>query len=221
VRAAPAVSCAMCITRMRTRAYRFSGNTPAFPAQWLYDLYVLSLVNRSLLPPSPPGGAGLPRTSRQQSGRQDHTTSPYASVPFVIGTSASTASRPAFRDDREPPLLVERDARIMPVIWVGVKFYSENRNRHFVVPASEPGPTTPRVVVRRKPRPQALYGSRLEGRDDKELSMTRRSNPVAHPPRLIHSGDPGEATSTTATFLPTTKLTGIPLPRIGRALIGR
>ena len=30
--------------RMRTRAYRFSGNTPAFPAQWLYDLYVLSLV---------------------------------------------------------------------------------------------------------------------------------------------------------------------------------
>ena len=28
----------------RTRAYRFSGNTPAFPAQWLYDLYVISLV---------------------------------------------------------------------------------------------------------------------------------------------------------------------------------
>ena len=24
---------------MRTRAYRFSGNTPAFPAQWLYGLY--------------------------------------------------------------------------------------------------------------------------------------------------------------------------------------
>jgi len=29
---------------MRTRAYRFSGNTPAFPAQWFDDLYVLSLV---------------------------------------------------------------------------------------------------------------------------------------------------------------------------------
>jgi len=27
----------VCI-RMRTRAYRFSGNTPAFPAQWLYGL---------------------------------------------------------------------------------------------------------------------------------------------------------------------------------------
>jgi hypothetical protein len=61
-------------------------------------------------------------------GRQDHTTSPYAAVPFVIGPSASTASRPAFRDDREPPLLVGRDARIVQVIWVGVKKYSENRN---------------------------------------------------------------------------------------------
>jgi hypothetical protein len=37
------------------------------------------------------------------SGRQDHTTSPSASVPFVKGTSASTASRPAFRDERERP----------------------------------------------------------------------------------------------------------------------
>src|SRR5882757_10427726 len=30
--------------RMRTRAYRFGGNTPAFPAQWLYGLYVIVLV---------------------------------------------------------------------------------------------------------------------------------------------------------------------------------
>src|SRR6266446_8228523 len=29
------------------------------------------------------------------SGRQDHTTSPYASAPFVKGTSTSTASHPA------------------------------------------------------------------------------------------------------------------------------
>src|SRR5206468_12212306 len=28
-----------CTQKMRTRAYRFSGNTPAFPAQWLYGLY--------------------------------------------------------------------------------------------------------------------------------------------------------------------------------------
>jgi hypothetical protein len=29
---------------VRTRAYRFSGEHPAFPAQWLYGLYVIVLV---------------------------------------------------------------------------------------------------------------------------------------------------------------------------------
>src|SRR5665647_3931420 len=38
VRAAPAVSCAIC-AKKRTRAYRFSGGTPAFPAQWLDGLW--------------------------------------------------------------------------------------------------------------------------------------------------------------------------------------
>jgi hypothetical protein len=42
VHAAPAVSCARCTKRKRTRAYRFGGGSPAFPAQWLYGLYVLS-----------------------------------------------------------------------------------------------------------------------------------------------------------------------------------
>jgi hypothetical protein len=44
VRAAPAVSRANVHQKMRTRAYRFGGNTPAFPAQWLYGLYVIVLV---------------------------------------------------------------------------------------------------------------------------------------------------------------------------------
>src|SRR6202795_1449515 len=30
--------CKTC-TKTRTRAYRFSGDTPAFPAQWFYGLY--------------------------------------------------------------------------------------------------------------------------------------------------------------------------------------
>ena len=30
--------------KMCTRAYRFGGNTPAFPAQWLYGLYEFALV---------------------------------------------------------------------------------------------------------------------------------------------------------------------------------
>src|SRR5215212_1756274 len=93
MRAAPAVSRAMG-RRKRTRAYRFSGGTPTFPAQWSYGLY------RAL-----PGRAGLVVTVAREkllltdltpaSGRHDHTTSPYASAPFVKGTSASTASRPA------------------------------------------------------------------------------------------------------------------------------
>ena len=44
VRAAPAVSRAMCIKECCTRAYRFSGEHPAFPAQWPYGLYDFVLV---------------------------------------------------------------------------------------------------------------------------------------------------------------------------------
>src|SRR5206468_12114930 len=55
------------------------------------------------------------------SGHQDHTTSPSASVPFVIGPSASTASRSNVRDDREPPLPGERDGAHRPLIWVAWK----------------------------------------------------------------------------------------------------
>jgi len=38
MRAAPAVSCANMCERKRTRAYRFSGGNPTFPAQWFYGL---------------------------------------------------------------------------------------------------------------------------------------------------------------------------------------
>ena len=38
--------------RVRTRAYRSSGEHPTFPAQWFYGLYAISPVSRALLPPS-------------------------------------------------------------------------------------------------------------------------------------------------------------------------
>ena len=38
--------------RKRTRAYRFSGNTPAFPAQWFYGLLRALPGDRAFLPPS-------------------------------------------------------------------------------------------------------------------------------------------------------------------------
>src|SRR6266478_1108135 len=38
--------------KRRTRAYRFSGNTPAFPAQWLYGLWRALLGDEFVLSPS-------------------------------------------------------------------------------------------------------------------------------------------------------------------------
>jgi len=52
------------------------------------------------------------------SGRQDHTTSPYASAPFVKGASASTASHPALVTTRETPLVPGRDRINILLIWV-------------------------------------------------------------------------------------------------------
>src|SRR5436190_15307883 len=39
----------------RTRAYRFSRNSPAFPTQWLYGLLRALPGERAFLPPSPAG----------------------------------------------------------------------------------------------------------------------------------------------------------------------
>jgi hypothetical protein len=75
MRAAPAVSRAMG-RRKRTRAYRFSGGTPAFPAQWLYGLY-RALPGRAGLVVTVAGGIASTNLT-PASGRQDHTTSPYA-----------------------------------------------------------------------------------------------------------------------------------------------
>src|ERR1700742_3642241 len=62
VHAAPAVSCAMMHKEMRTRAYRFSGGSPAFPAQWFYGLFRALPGDRAFLPPSPPGSFSCPGT---------------------------------------------------------------------------------------------------------------------------------------------------------------
>ena len=60
----------------RTRAYRFSGSIPAFPAQWLYGL-LRALPSERLFCHCRPRGyfhSNLTPAPR----RQDHTTSPYA-----------------------------------------------------------------------------------------------------------------------------------------------
>ena len=64
MRAAPAVSCAKLCERRRTRAYRFSGGNPAFPAQWPYGLlralpgesgFVVSVAGEWMAHPRPVG----------------------------------------------------------------------------------------------------------------------------------------------------------------------
>src|SRR2546428_5786377 len=85
--------CQKCAFR-RTRAYRFSGGSPTSPAQWLYGLLRALPGERAFLPPSPLRRLLL-ESLAPASRRQDHTTSPYASAPFVKGASASTASHPA------------------------------------------------------------------------------------------------------------------------------
>ncbi len=52
VRAAPAVSCAKMRKQRRTRAYRFSGEPPAFPAQWFDGLFRALPGDEFVLSPS-------------------------------------------------------------------------------------------------------------------------------------------------------------------------
>jgi hypothetical protein len=75
-----------------TRVSQVTPKTPGIPRAMVYDLFRALPGDRALLPPSPADhSANLTPASR----RQDHTTSPSVSAPFVIGASASTASRPA------------------------------------------------------------------------------------------------------------------------------
>ena len=92
VHAAPAVSCAIG-TKKCAHEHTGQRRHPTFPAQWLYGLY-RALPGRAGLVVTVAGGIASTGLT-PASGHQDHTTSPYASAPFVKGTSASTASRPA------------------------------------------------------------------------------------------------------------------------------
>src|ERR1700737_5389243 len=73
--------------------HRFTG-TPSFPcAMVLTACFVLSPGDRAFLPPS---FAENPANLTPASGRQDHTTSPYASAPFVRALFARlTLPRPS------------------------------------------------------------------------------------------------------------------------------
>src|SRR5260370_39989440 len=78
-----------------------TGNHPAFPAQWFYGLLRALPGDQACLTPSP---ARLLADLTPASGRQNHTTSPYATSAIVFGAAASTASRPALMTLRNAPL---------------------------------------------------------------------------------------------------------------------
>src|SRR5258705_4879235 len=98
--------------RKRTRAYRFSGGNPTFTAQWLYGLLRALPGDQACLTPSP---ALLIADLTPASGRQNDTTWRSAAAPFVKGTTASTASRPALMTLANAPLW-DRTGRISGVI---------------------------------------------------------------------------------------------------------
>jgi hypothetical protein len=125
---APAAWCALLVVSMHTSIH--SGGTGIIrhsPRNGFTAYSALSPVTSSFLPPSPHGlhgastrlGRSRLRRLSISNGCQDHTTSPYASMPFVWRVLdahrscrsaphhvhardivASTASRPTFRDDR-------------------------------------------------------------------------------------------------------------------------
>src|SRR3954470_8128832 len=68
-----------------------SPKSPAFPARWFYGLLRALPGDRACLPPSP---ADRSASLTPASGRQNHTTSPSAIMPFVC-TASSRPPHPA------------------------------------------------------------------------------------------------------------------------------
>src|SRR5438552_6706150 len=107
----------------RTRAYRFSRNSPAFPAQWVYGFLPALTGERACLPPSL---AEDPTSLTPASRRQDHTTSPYA-LAFSSGVKKRLTpkrpphSGPTHRDDRETPLVWAGMGEVIILIFRIVK----------------------------------------------------------------------------------------------------
>jgi hypothetical protein len=92
-----------------TRVNEYTGITRRSRTQWFYDLFRALPGDRALLPPSPadmvlskPGRADLTSANlTPASGRQDHTTSPYATTSLVRSLcDRSQAVKPALRSRR-------------------------------------------------------------------------------------------------------------------------
>ena len=101
--------------KKRTRAYRFSGGNPAFPAQWFTAYSALSPVT-GLSCHRHPREVLLPANLTPASGCQDHTASPSATAAFVNRRHRVHRIPPRVRDDREPPLSSGETGEVKSVI---------------------------------------------------------------------------------------------------------
>jgi hypothetical protein len=96
--------------RRRTRAYRFSGGNPAFPARWFTAYSALSLVT----------GLSCHHRHADPSARLDTSVGVSGPRDFAVRVArarlsrapASTASHRNVRDDRDPPLIRVRRAEL-------------------------------------------------------------------------------------------------------------
>jgi hypothetical protein len=153
---APAASCALGSGRTHT-SIRVPRNHPTFPhAMILTVSFELSPVTTLVCHRRPrtnvvpkPGRADITSANlTPASGRQDHTTSPYAATSLVRSlltahgfkepalrsrraqnAAASTASAPRVRDDRDTPLLWGGTPKVLELIWGKweQKYLSENQ----------------------------------------------------------------------------------------------
>src|SRR4051812_47296423 len=75
----------------------------------------------ALLPPSRPGKQLPPGALTPAPRRQDHTSSPYALMPFAIGTASVHRDPPHDRGDHDTPLWSGRDGCYVAVIVIRIK----------------------------------------------------------------------------------------------------
>src|SRR3981189_3175525 len=87
----------------RTRAYRFSGSSPAFPARWFYGLLRALPGDRACLPPSQSGVAST-KLDASVGASGPHDFAVRNAALSSEAPPASTASCPALMTLRNAPL---------------------------------------------------------------------------------------------------------------------
>src|SRR6186997_974967 len=108
VRAAPAVSCAMC-TKSAHTSIQVQRRASGLPCAMALRLIACSPRRTALLPPLRPEKQLPPGALTPAPRRQDHTSSPYASAALVRRNLRVHRSPSHDRDDHDTPLLPGRD----------------------------------------------------------------------------------------------------------------